>query len=67
MPLPFRLMFSYYFVRTHMQDLKEVTDFLHYEGYRRKQCPHTNGDTASLDEKPEVRQENGGIISESNI
>ncbi|WP_411027408.1 hypothetical protein, partial [Salmonella sp. s54925] len=54
-------------IKTHMQDLKEVTDFLHYESYRRKRCPLTNGDTSPLDEKPEMRQENGVMISESNI
>lgn len=50
-----------------MQDLKEVTDFLHYEGYRRKRCSRgSNGEHSPLDEKPEVTQETN-VISESDI
>ena len=57
------------FIRTHMQDLKEVTNFLHYESYRRQRCPQgnqINGDSSPLEEKPEILHENG-VVSESNI
>lgn len=59
--------FKYFYDRTHMQDLKEVTDFLHYESYRRKRFSRgSNGEHSPLDEKPEVTHENS-IISESDI
>uniref|UniRef100_A0A7N8YHC5 Septin n=1 Tax=Mastacembelus armatus TaxID=205130 RepID=A0A7N8YHC5_9TELE len=29
-------------IRTHMQDLKDVTNNVHYENYRRKKCLHTH-------------------------
>ncbi|CAB4027310.1 neuronal-specific septin-3-like [Paramuricea clavata] len=52
-------------IKTHMQDLKEVTDFLHYESYRRERCS-SNGEHSPLDEKPDMTHGNG-VISESNI
>lgn len=48
-----------------MQDLKEVTDFLHYENYRRQRCS-SNDEHSPRDEKPEMTKENG-VISESDI
>ena len=34
--------------RTHMQDLKEVTDTIHYESYRRKRLTEQNHDKIVL-------------------
>ena len=49
-----------------MQDLKEVTDFLHYESYRRQRCSQgSDGEHSPLDEKPMLHD--NGVVSESNI
>ena len=36
------------FRRTHMQDLKEVTDTIHYESYRRKRLTEQKHDQVVL-------------------
>ena len=35
-------------IRTHMQDLKDVTNNVHYENYRYKKLLHVAGDKVKL-------------------